>query len=216
MAPDLPLFAPIGVPYGVTHRLWAAPTLDALLGLLLLILWNVVLRPAVVAVLPPAVSERTPGEWARPTVTRPGPAMLAALAVGGLTHVVWDAFTHRGRWGTALVPVLQATVAGVPLASWAQYASSLLAILLLAAWGWRRLRRAARSRRPAVLGTAPRRILAATVVAALAAGAAGAGSAHGGSGAPAVAFAAATGGIDAAGAVLIVLGVALGFRPTTP
>jgi hypothetical protein len=40
MVPDLPLFAPVGVSYATTHAVWAAPTLDVLLGLPLLVLWG--------------------------------------------------------------------------------------------------------------------------------------------------------------------------------
>jgi hypothetical protein len=212
VAPDLPLYVPVGVTYGTTHEAWAAPTVDVLLALVLLLLWTVVLRPALAAVLPPAVAERTPAGWDRPTVPRPTPALLGAIALGALTHVVWDAFTHPGRWGTVLLPGLDRTVAGVPLASWGQYAGSVLGLLLLAAWGWRRLARQERRPRSVVLPTAARRAVAAIAVVALLTGAGLTGFGARGSGVAAAVFAGAIGGIDAAGAVLLVVGAAVGAR----
>jgi Domain of unknown function (DUF4184) len=212
MVPDLPLYAPVGATYETTHAVWAAPTVDVLLGLLLLVLWGVVLRPALLAVLPPPIAARWGRDALRPVVPRPTPALLVAVAIGALTHVVWDAFTHPGRWGTVLVPVLRQTFLGVPVASWCQYASSVLGLLVLALWGLRRVQRMAPGATPDVLRPDRRRAAAILVLAALVAGAVASAVGTRGSGVPAAAFAAATGGIDAAGAVLIVVGVWLGTR----
>ena len=38
-----------------------------------------------------------------------------SAALGALTHVVWDAFTHLDRWGMRLFPVLGREVVGSPL-----------------------------------------------------------------------------------------------------
>jgi hypothetical protein len=181
--------------------------------MLLLVLWGVVLGPALVAVVPPPVAARLPAAADRPTVPRPTPLLLVAIAVGAITHVVWDAFTHAGRWGTVLLPVLQQRVGPVLLASWLQYASSVLGVLLLAGWAVAMLARtaAAQDRFP-VLSAPARRVAAAVLVVACLIGAVAGAVAQRGSGAPAAAFAAATSAIDAAGAVLIVLGVLLGTR----
>ena len=36
--------------------------------------------------------------------------IAAALVIGAVSHQVWDAFTHRGRWGTEVFPGLNAEV----------------------------------------------------------------------------------------------------------
>ena len=59
--------------------------------------------------------------------------LLASAGVGALTHLAWDAFTHRGDVGVRLLPVLATEVPpGVPIYSLLQYASSVLGLLVLA------------------------------------------------------------------------------------
>ena len=61
------------------------------------------------------------------------------MVLGALTHVVWDSFTHAGRWGVELVPWLQTEHAGRPGYAWAQYASGVVGLLVLLVWGLHRL-----------------------------------------------------------------------------
>jgi hypothetical protein len=99
-----------------------------------------VMKRPLIALLPAAVRCRC-AAIARPA---PGPSVLAAVRValavtiGAATHVVWDAFTHQGRWGTRLVPWLDTaalTVAehAVPGYKVMQYGSTALGLPLLAA-----------------------------------------------------------------------------------
>ncbi|PYC82145.1 DUF4184 domain-containing protein [Streptomyces tateyamensis] len=137
MAPDLPFFAAScrGGLYrhgALTHRWWAVPTVDVALAGALVAGWESVLRRPLLGLLPP--------RWAGPALaaTAPGPRPATAAgfalsaAIGAATHVGWDAFTHPGRAGTRLLPVLQREAAGVPLATVAQYASSAVALGVLA------------------------------------------------------------------------------------
>lgn len=214
VVPDLPLFAPVGVPYAITHEVWAAPTVDVPLGLLLLVLWGVVLRPALCATAPTVVVVRLPVTAPRPSVPRPTPALLGAIAFGALTHVTWDAFTHQGRWGTQLLPMLNRSAADLPLASWAQYGSGLAGVALLAAVGAVSLRRIPPQDRASAPGAACRRAATtATVAAIVLGGLGGALSARGGRSVD-LASAGAIGAIDASGAVLLVIGTVLGIRST--
>lgn len=127
VAPDLPLFVSGGAGYRETHSLWAVPTLDVVLGLACLALWWALLRPGVLAVLPGAVRSRI-----APRRPVPAPLLPVGVAIGALTHVVWDAFTHRGRLGSVLLPVLADRVGPFALTSWAQYASGAMGLLVLA------------------------------------------------------------------------------------
>ncbi len=104
------------------------------------------LRAPLVDTAPAAIRSRVP----RPT--RPRGARLSfvplAVAVGAATHVLWDEFTHPGRWGTRNIEWLAATHAGLSGASWAQYVSGVGGLLVLAVAGVLALRRATPSPRP--------------------------------------------------------------------
>ncbi|MFG2140552.1 DUF4184 family protein [Streptomyces sp. NPDC048650] len=144
-APDLPYYADSVVPGGmafgaVTHSLPGVLTVDVALTAALVAGWLLVREP-MVAMLPRAWQGRVYRfAHGRPWRGR-GPRQLAAVAawfvvsavLGCASHVVWDAFTHPGRWGTRLVPVLNTWAWGRPVAAYVQSATSALA---LAAIGW--------------------------------------------------------------------------------
>jgi hypothetical protein len=143
MAPDLPLFLPVGFDYESTHELPWFPVTGMVLALVAFALWRVLVRPVARQVSPRALAERLPVDWSGTAAdgwrslarTRRDAALLvAALAIGVLTHIIWDGFTHAGRWGAMLFPVLDDTIAGLPLAVWLHYLSSLLGLLALIAW----------------------------------------------------------------------------------
>ncbi|MFI2612192.1 DUF4184 family protein [Kitasatospora sp. NPDC018619] len=197
MAPDVPFFAESLLPGvyghgGLTHRWWAVPTLDVAIAGALVGGWHGLLRAPVVALLPErwaggaeALTARrsggargaagagtgaaAPGRAAGGTLA--GAAWFAAsAALGAATHVGWDAFTHGGRLGTRLLPVLDRPVVGVPLYEVVQYGSSALALALLGGWAARAVR-AAQPVRPAVrLAPRARRAAVAVLGAATAAG----------------------------------------------
>jgi hypothetical protein len=139
MSPDLPYFVPVGLNPGTTHAPWGAVTVDVAVSLVVLAVWyGVVARPAVAAA-PTALRARLHGAWLRPLPPRlRSPAwvvsVVVATALGALTHVVWDAFTHPNRWGTEHVGALTATYAGQPGWQWAQYLSSAVGLVVVAAW----------------------------------------------------------------------------------
>ncbi|MBV2156040.1 DUF4184 family protein, partial [Kitasatospora sp. SUK 42] len=160
MAPDVPFFAESLLPGayghgGLTHRWWAVPTVDVAIAAALVAGWHGLLRAPLVGLLP----ERRAGGVEALTVRRAegggssrgaGAAwFLASAALGAATHVGWDAFTHGGRLGVRLLPVLDRTVAGVPLHEALQYGSSALALVALAGWAGRAVR-AVEPVRPAV------------------------------------------------------------------
>jgi hypothetical protein len=108
MAPDLPLFVRIGpLTYAMTHS-WAWMPLTVVVALVLLLVWRCVLRPAVRELAPHRLAVRLPGEWdasapagIRETL-RPWRRVLSlamALGIGVASHILWDSFTHEGRWG---------------------------------------------------------------------------------------------------------------------
>ncbi len=164
MVPDLPVFSRSWEVYGFTHSVAGVVTVDLVLTLVLLSLWDRWGRDALVDTSPAAVRDRLPGR------ARIGRAawVLAPLAavVGSLTHIVWDAFTHGGRWGVRLVPWLGEEHAGLPGHAWAQYGSGVVGLLAVG------VAILAVLRRPLLEAGRPRRLPAVTLpVAVLAAGA---------------------------------------------
>ena len=108
MAPDLPLFVRALVPrYPVTHDLRWLP-LTMAIALALLLVWRCVLRPATRELSPLWLAARLPAEWdagwrAAAKETLPSwrgiLLLVASLAIGVASHIIWDLFTHEGRWG---------------------------------------------------------------------------------------------------------------------
>jgi hypothetical protein len=91
-----------------------------------------------------------------------------AAVLGSLTHVTWDAFTHDGRWGTRHIGWLHDLHHGHTGAEWAQYASSAIGLVVVAAWGLSELRARPRVPRPATvveLGTRAAAAIGAVTVA---------------------------------------------------
>ncbi|MEU1973760.1 DUF4184 family protein [Microbacterium sp. NPDC019599] len=177
MAPDLPLFvrlSPFG--YGRTHDFAWLP-LTILLALALLLIWRCVLRPAARELSPGWLAVRLPSGWdrgarsaARETLaievvaepSRPrrwaiswsGMLLLAAsLAIGIASHIVWDHFTHEGRWGAQTIPLLAADWGPLPGFKWLQHSSSVIGLAIIALWAvaWLRGRDAAERHGPRLL-----------------------------------------------------------------
>jgi len=140
-APDMTYFAASAfseaMEFGtVTHSFTGVFTVDVLVAWALVGLWLLVREP-LVALLPRARQGRVAALLrcgARRARIRP--ALVArwyvSAALGALTHVVWDAFTHHDRWGMRLFPVLGETIAGSPLYWYLQYGSSAVAAVVIA------------------------------------------------------------------------------------
>ena len=146
MTPDLPLFTRgMALSYSFTHApqnlLWTT-----LIAFALFLLWRGVLRPVAPALAPEWVRRRLPGDWRMPASAsvrgalgagagRAYPVLLAlSLAIGVVTHIVWDAFTHEGRWGVNAIAALGEMWGPLPGYKWLQHGSSLLALAIIGIW----------------------------------------------------------------------------------
>ncbi|WP_329188492.1 DUF4184 family protein [Actinacidiphila glaucinigra] len=149
-APDVPYFADSLVRglfgYGqFTHAPLGVALVDPLIAAGLVGGW-MVLRGPLVALLPGhrqagIAALAGVGDPVRPSARSVAAFWLSAVA-GATTHVVWDAFTHPGRWGVRLLPVLDHQVHGTALHKYVQYGSSALALAVLGWYGLRALRAA--------------------------------------------------------------------------
>jgi len=156
-SPDMTYFAASAVSgameFGtVTHSFPGVFTVDVLVAWVLVGLW-LLLREPLVALLPrgrqgrPAALLRCGTPRAR---VRTGLVVrwYVSAALGALTHVVWDAFTHHDRWGMRLFPSLGRELAGSPLYWYLQYGSSAVAAVVIAAFCAYALRRAPMTAEP--------------------------------------------------------------------
>lgn len=153
-APDMTYFADTLVPgamlFGeVTHGLPGVLTVDVLVTAALVAGW-LLMREPLLALLPTGWQGRAYAfARGRPWNVR-GPRQLAALAwwfylsavLGAATHVVWDAFTHPGRWGSRLIPGLNDVVGGLPVYTYFQYGTSAVALAGICWFLWSALREA--------------------------------------------------------------------------
>jgi hypothetical protein len=137
VAPDLPVYLPVGVSYATTHS-GAGIAIDTALGLVLLGLWFVLVRDAVVDLVP-ALRDRLPAR-ARPDQRSRLLAPLA-VAVGAATHVLWDSATHDWGFVVEEVAVLRDEAGPLPLYGWAQLVSTVVGTAVVAAYCLVRLRR---------------------------------------------------------------------------
>ena len=129
MIPDVPLFLRWPGGYRFSHDLVGVLTVDLAGALLLLYGWNTVLRDALVDLAPGFVRDRLAAR--RRLTSREWMLTPVAAVLGSVTHVVWDAFTHRNRWGVTSVDWLQADLGPLPGYRWAQYASGVVGLVVV-------------------------------------------------------------------------------------
>lgn len=136
VAPDTPVYLPVGVSYATTHR-WEGLPVVVVIGLVILWLWFALLRDAVVD-LTPWLRRRAP---ARARLGRRA-WLLAPLAVGvgAGTHVLWDSATHDWGFIVRELSFLSEEYGPVPLYRWLQHASTVLGSVVVAAYGVHRWR----------------------------------------------------------------------------
>jgi Domain of unknown function (DUF4184) len=113
MTPDFVYFAPLGVSGEQSHSLAGVFWFCVPAGFVALLVFHALLKRPIIFLLPASVqSSLTP--YAQSRSPRGGWRWLpivVCLAIGALTHVAWDAFTHRGTPAVEMFPVLDTTVA---------------------------------------------------------------------------------------------------------
>jgi hypothetical protein len=145
MAPDFGMLLPESLARWQTHSLQGLITFCLPMGLLAWWLTQVLIKPALIEVLPDQAWARARAEHPTLTLLRPAVWLGAAAGVllGAITHLILDAFTHEDARGVRLFSLLDdygPEIAGHPLRiySWLQYGCSVLGLgalaLALALW----------------------------------------------------------------------------------
>jgi hypothetical protein len=136
VAPDAPVYLPVGVSYQTTHSGWGI-AVDVVIGMVVLCLWFGLLRDAVVD-LTPSLRRRLPAH-SRPD-RRAWLLSPLAVAVGAGTHVGWDSATHDWGFVVAEVAVLREEYGPFELYGWLQHGSTAAGSAVVAAYCALRLR----------------------------------------------------------------------------
>jgi len=150
MTPDLPYFVGWDELRFRTHSLASVATFSMPVGFAVYMAYERWLRAAWCDLLPAPVAARVP----RRSAHSPWLAVASALALGALTHVLWDSFTHEDQPGVELVRALNVVVLhllGFPVRGYnlLQHGSTLVGLALLARWLRCWLRRTPRGELPA-------------------------------------------------------------------
>jgi hypothetical protein len=142
MAPDFQNFLPFEVDRADSHSLAGMFWFSLPVGLAMYLVFHLLLKKPLCALLPPAIGARF-----TPMLTRPalppasGASVVLSLLLGILTHLAWDALTHYSFVTVDILPVLTMhlfSVRGyhVYLYKLLQHASTVAGALLL--WHWSR------------------------------------------------------------------------------
>jgi len=138
MVPDLPVFCPF-VDYAVLHSPLGVLTNCLPIGIGIFLVFQCLIKIPVVSLLPRWIQDRIGANGLPFVLPSFRFVMLVSISIviGAYTHLIWDSFTHEGRWGTILVPVLNENVllAGrlVPGYKLLQYGSTLIVLPLFIA-----------------------------------------------------------------------------------
>jgi membrane-bound metal-dependent hydrolase YbcI (DUF457 family) len=146
MAPDFGYFVSHDASRQLTHSFAGLFVFSLPVGLAVWFFYVTVLEKATITLLP----DRWHTRFAHTDAITRGLVARAALAIllGAVTHVLWDAFTHRATFATKVFPIL---LEPTPVASWMPVyhllhgLSSLVGLVILINWAQHLHRQPARS-----------------------------------------------------------------------
>jgi membrane-bound metal-dependent hydrolase YbcI (DUF457 family) len=146
MAPDFGYFFSRAESRQLTHSFIGLFTFSLPMGLLIWLFYIALLEKATITLLP----DRWHTRFAHTDAITPRLLVRAAIAIilGAITHILWDAFTHRGTFVTNNLPWLLDPVPGIswlPIYHLLQGLSSVFGLWVLARWARHLHRQPARS-----------------------------------------------------------------------
>jgi membrane-bound metal-dependent hydrolase YbcI (DUF457 family) len=173
IAPDLPNFFPVQVSRHTTHSLLGLFLFCIPVGFIFYIFFHKLLKGPLLSLLPSPVLCRL-GRDTRRCSSLPAAslgAVVVSLLCGAMSHIVWDAFTHKNAVGVNLFPFLRTflfSIGNYPLYGYRilQHGSTLIGLVLLAVWArkWMKVTPVQSHRLPVVLSPTQRLIVITAVV----------------------------------------------------
>lgn len=146
MAPDIAYFIPVGMERDFSHSLVGLFCFCLPAGVMTYVLYQILLKHPMVALLPAPWRLRAAHLLHPPTTHSIRRSVLVVLGVlaGAATHLAWDSFTHVDGAPVLAMPWLQThlfNLGNYPIQAYRilQYVSSGLGMLATLAWLWREL-----------------------------------------------------------------------------
>jgi hypothetical protein len=135
MAPDFGYFVSREASRALTHSFTGLVIFVLPVGLFVWVFYVAMLEKATITLL----SDRWHTRFAHTEAITPSLIARASLALvlGGVTHILWDAFTHRATAVTNTFPALLGPTPGfswLPIYSLLHFLSSVVGLLVLARW----------------------------------------------------------------------------------
>lgn len=135
MAPDFGYFFSHDASRQLTHSFLSLVTFSLPAGLAVWIFYVAILEKATITLLP----DRWHTRFAHTDAITPPLLVRAGIAImlGALTHILWDAFTHRGTFITDAIPALRGPTPGfswMPIYHLLHGLSSVVGLVILVIW----------------------------------------------------------------------------------
>lgn len=133
MAPDFEYFLHARMESNLSHTVLGLFVFDVPVALAVAVVFHALVRAPLASALPSSIHARFARFLSTSTSWRPGArvAVMSAL-VGAVTHIAWDACTHRTGWVVRMLPALETMLGPLPAYRWLQHASTAMGLALLA------------------------------------------------------------------------------------
>ncbi len=133
MAPDAPYFVPVPLTRTETHSLRGVLGVDAALSLVAALGWLLAVERPLRDLSPSWVRARL-GPLDRRYRWSDVPLGYLAVVAGGLTHLLWDGFTHHDGFAVQHLPALRTVWVHWPVYQWLQLGTSAVGCAVVAGY----------------------------------------------------------------------------------
>jgi hypothetical protein len=133
MAPDFEYFLHARMESNVSHTLMGLVVFDVPVALAIAVVFHALVRVPLASALPSSLYARFTGFLTTSWRPRAHVALISAF-IGAVTHLVWDACTHRMGWIVRTFPLLERDVLvdGLPAYRLLQHVSTVIGLALIA------------------------------------------------------------------------------------
>lgn len=133
--PDLQYFIALKPVRAIGHSLPGVFIEGVPCSLVLLLVFHYVLKYPLLALFPSQIADRLPP--IRRFSLFPLSQLfiiIASIAIGGISHIIWDDFTHSTGWFVVRFPLLQSKIFSLSLYKLLQYGSGIFGLCGLLIW----------------------------------------------------------------------------------
>lgn len=135
MIPDLQYFIYLKPVRAIGHSLPGVFIEGVPYSLVLLLVFHYILKYPLLALAPSQVADRLP-PMRRFSIFPLSQLLIiiVSIAIGGISHILWDDFTHSTGWFVVRLPLLQAQILSLPIYKLLQYGSGIFGLGALSVW----------------------------------------------------------------------------------